>query len=262
MTVSVGEVVAQLIAVDTRLAAAVVTIGRAQVDADRGHARYKEAGQGGGRSEIQQAIAEARTASEKSAKVARLIDDARRHLANYVNVIAPGAMPVDASRPNAMPDGERLVAETERRARKAELLGIATDASVALGGLYSRSGAVSNQEVIDGNLGLPRTQETIAHYAALAGADLSGVNVEIIESADDVAYLDFMQAVARTDADGVQLGPAAFIDEETLVRTLGHESIHVEQYRQGRVTSDVGPLEEEAYAAEEAFVETWRRNSR
>ncbi|ROT31901.1 hypothetical protein [Micromonospora sp. HM5-17] len=120
MTVSVGEVVAQLIAVDTRLAAAVVTIGRAQVDADRGHARYKEAGQGGGRSEIQQAIAEARTASEKSAKVARLIDDARRHLANYVNVIAPGAMPADVSRPEAMPDGERLVTETERRARKAE----------------------------------------------------------------------------------------------------------------------------------------------
>ncbi|MET0419444.1 MAG: hypothetical protein ABW022_25805 [Actinoplanes sp.] len=124
--------------------------------------------------------------------------------------------------------------------------------------LHSRSGAVSNREVLDQNLGLPRTPATVEHYARLAGVDLRGAPVEIVESADDVAYLDFQGAVARTDDLGVQLGPAAFQDEETLVRTLGHESVHVRQYQDGRVTSSTGPLEDEAYAAEDGFVERWR----
>ncbi|MFC6023306.1 WXG100 family type VII secretion target [Plantactinospora solaniradicis] len=127
--------------------------------------------------------------------------------------------------------------------------------------LHSRSGAVSNRQVMDEGLGLPRDRETIERYAELAGVDLRGVNIEVIETPDDIAYLDFMGAIARTDADGVQLGPAAFVDEETLVRTLGHESIHVEQYREGRVTSNTGPLEDEAYASEDRFVEEWRRNT-
>ena len=81
-----------------------------------------------------------------------------------------------------------------------------------------------------------------------------------MEGADDIAYLDFQGAVARTDSFGVQLGPAAFQNEETLVRTLGHESVHVVQHQQGRVTTMTGPLEDEAYASEDDFVDTWRRN--
>ncbi|BCJ56130.1 hypothetical protein Asp14428_76050 [Actinoplanes sp. NBRC 14428] len=124
--------------------------------------------------------------------------------------------------------------------------------------LHSRSGALSNREVLEQDVGLPRTAETVDHYTRLAGVDFGDAPVEIIDSADDIAYLDFQQAVARTDAEGVQLGPAAFQDEETLVRTLGHESVHVRQYEQGRVTTTTGPLEDEAYGAEDGFVETWR----
>jgi hypothetical protein len=124
--------------------------------------------------------------------------------------------------------------------------------------LHSRSGALSNREVIEQGVGLPRTSETIQRYADLAGVDFRGAPVEVVESADDIAYLDFQGAVARTDSFGVQLGPAAFQDEETLVRTLGHESVHVVQYQQGRVTTMAGPLEDEAYAAEDSFVATWR----
>ncbi|WIM93997.1 hypothetical protein ACTOB_005997 [Actinoplanes oblitus] len=127
-------------------------------------------------------------------------------------------------------------------------------------GLYSRSGALSNREVLDQGVGLPRTAETVQTYGELAGVDFRGVPVEVVESADDVAYLDFQGAVARTDSLGVQLGPAAFQDEETLVRTLGHESVHVRQHEEGRITTMTGPLEDEAYQAEERFVETWRRN--
>lgn len=128
-------------------------------------------------------------------------------------------------------------------------------------GLYSRGGTLTNREVVDQGVGLPRTQETVDRYSELAGVDFQGRPVDIVEGADDIAYLDYQGAVARTDDMGVQLGPAAFQDEETLVRTLGHESVHVQQYADGRVSTMTGPLEDEAYAAEDAFVDTWRRNS-
>lgn len=130
------------------------------------------------------------------------------------------------------------------------------------GGLHSRSGRFSNQEVMEaGGPPLPLDRATIDHYARLAGIDLDGVDLQIVTTADDIGYLDFQGAVARTDALGVQLGPAAFQDEETLVRTLAHERIHVEQYRQGRVDSNTGPLEDEAYQAEQRYVDTWRNQS-
>jgi len=126
--------------------------------------------------------------------------------------------------------------------------------------LHSRSGGLSNREALDQDVGLPRTAETVQHYAELAGVDFRGSPVEIVESPDDIAYLDYQGAVARTDSFGVQLGPAAFQDEETLIRTLGHESVHVLQHQDGRVTTVTGPLEDEAYAAEDGFVDTWRSN--
>lgn len=126
--------------------------------------------------------------------------------------------------------------------------------------LYSRSAALSNREVLDRSVGLPRSAETVWHYTELAEVDFRSAPVEIVEGADDVAYLDFQGAAARTDALGVQLGPAAFQDEETLVRTLGHESVHVRQHEEGRITSLTDPLEDEAYEAEDGFVAAWRRN--
>ncbi|MGK5684863.1 hypothetical protein [Actinoplanes sp. URMC 104] len=126
--------------------------------------------------------------------------------------------------------------------------------------LHSRTGRLSNREVVDQGAGLPRTAETVRHYAELAEVDFRGAPVEIVHLADDIAYLDFQGVVARTDPLGVQLGPAAFQDEETLVRTLGHESVHVRQHEEGRVSSVTGPLEDEAYEAEEGFVAAWRSN--
>ncbi|NUO57594.1 MAG: hypothetical protein HOV78_13065 [Hamadaea sp.] len=37
--------------------------------------------------------------------------------------------------------------------------------------------------------------------------------------------------------------------------------MHGRQFREGRVTSQTQPLEDESYGAEDAFVETWRRNA-
>ncbi|MGY2063456.1 hypothetical protein ACW9HQ_51900, partial [Nocardia gipuzkoensis] len=118
-----------------------------------------------------------------------------------------------------------------------------------------------NREVLEGNVGLPRTKETVELYARLAGVDLRGAKFDILDDPDTIRYLDMQGAIARTDDLGVQLGPGAFQDPETLVRTLGHESVHVRQYLEGRVSSLNGPLEDEAYASEDEFVATWRRNT-
>ncbi|MFF3226412.1 hypothetical protein ACFYV7_26690 [Nocardia suismassiliense] len=127
--------------------------------------------------------------------------------------------------------------------------------------LYSRGGALTNREVLEGNIGLTRDMDTIEHYAQLAGIDLRGAKIEILDDADTISYLDFQGAIARTDALGVQLGPAAFQDAETLVRTLAHENVHVRQYAEGQINSMTRALEDEAYAAEDGFVDTWRRNT-
>lgn len=74
------------------------------------------------------------------------------------------------------------------------------------------------QEVLEQDVGLPRTRETIDHYANLAGVDFRGAPGEIIDGADDIAYLDFQGGVARTDDMGVQLGPAAFQDARPYAR--------------------------------------------
>jgi hypothetical protein len=97
-----------------------VTASRAEADADHAHARYSEAGRGGDHPKIRQAIADARTASEKSAEIARLLSNVQRNISNYVNVIAPGAAPAGRASAEATPDGKRLVGESEARARKGE----------------------------------------------------------------------------------------------------------------------------------------------
>ncbi|MFD0366247.1 DUF4157 domain-containing protein [Nocardia sp. GCM10030253] len=100
-------------------------------------------------------------------------------------------------------------------------------------------------------------QETIEEYARRAGVDLRGIRVDVADSADDVRYFDYMEASASTGPGHIALAPSAFADEQTLLRNLVHERVHIEQYQQGRVGSGVTrELEEEAYAADEEF---WQR---
>jgi len=134
--------------------------------------------------------------------------------------------------------------------------------------LFSASGKLSSAEVIANGIGLPRTMDTVNEFARLGEVDFLGANVHILDNLVDadmstIRYLDYMGASARTDDLGVQLAPAAFQDSETLVRNLGHESIHVGQIQSGRSinTADLGQLEAEAYGAEQRFVDAWRRNS-
>jgi hypothetical protein len=132
--------------------------------------------------------------------------------------------------------------------------------------LFSRQTGRTNAEVLASGDHLPITPETIQEYARRAGVDLEGVDVNIANTPEDVRYYDFMGGSASTGLgpDGrinVNLAPAAFADEESLMRNLVHERVHVDQHRDGRAggTDSISELEDEAYDADEEF---WRRYSR
>ncbi|MBF9127690.1 hypothetical protein I0C86_01570 [Plantactinospora sp. S1510] len=115
MTVSVGEVVAQLLAVRRKLDAAAVTALRAQADADQAEAHFTEVARGTSHNDIGEAITASHTASEKAARYARLLAKANGSLTAYINKIAPGSVPTHQAAETAAPSGEQLLNDTVER---------------------------------------------------------------------------------------------------------------------------------------------------
>jgi RHS repeat-associated protein len=100
---------------------------------------------------------------------------------------------------------------------------------------------------------LPRTMETVLQHAEQAGVGLEGINVKIIPEAP----ANFYGWAAPSGAE-IHLYPSAFMDSETLVRTLAHERTHAYQFKTfGSVvnesTESAARFEEGAYGAEESF---------
>ncbi len=60
-------------------------------------------------------------------------------------------------------------------------------------GLFSRGGALSNQQVLDQGAGLPRTMETVQYYAHLAGVDFHGGNIDILTTAKDSDTIRYLE---------------------------------------------------------------------
>ncbi len=125
--------------------------------------------------------------------------------------------------------------------------------------------ARGNQDVAENGGGLARTAETVEEVAAVAGVDLSGIDVVIVTDPAEFADLDQdnVGASAMQLADGtvqIRLGPASFADRETLAATLAHEKTHADQFRAGRPVDENSraELEREAYASEAAAVERVR----
>ena len=123
------------------------------------------------------------------------------------------------------------------------------------GALFSSGSATSNADVVNSGAGLARTFATVADVAARAGVDLVNSEVKIIEDPEYLRYLDSVGACACAPYDlpgEIHLGPAAFIDEETLAATLAHEAEHVLQYADGYVpgSGDLDAMEAAARAAE------------
>lgn len=76
-------------------------------------------------------------------------------------------------------------------------------------------------------------------------------------------YLDSRGAVGFASDGTIYLGPSAFADEETLVRTLAHERTHIYQQRVWGPpgSDDVQTFEDAAYAIEDTFWEFFRGGS-
>ncbi len=123
------------------------------------------------------------------------------------------------------------------------------------GQLYSRMGTRTNREVLESGDHLPMTRATVEEYARRAGVNLDGVRWDIANSDDDVRFYDSMQASASSNGNHIALAPSAFVDEESLMRNLVHERVHVDQYLAGRITGpdSTDEMEDEAYAIDEQF---------
>jgi hypothetical protein len=120
--------------------------------------------------------------------------------------------------------------------------------------MFSRGSARTNADVLSNGGGLPLAQSSIDDVAARGGVGLEGVNVRILSGADDIRYLDSQQAAGFTSDGTIYLGPAAFANEETLLRTLAHERTHI--YQQQIWTIGSGnrlQLEDAAYSIEDTF---------
>ncbi|QNG36332.1 hypothetical protein F1C76_06790 [Geodermatophilaceae bacterium NBWT11] len=122
---------------------------------------------------------------------------------------------------------------------------------------------MSSAQALDGGARVPISLDSVAEVAAVLGIDLGRAEVLIGTSPDDVAYYDGQQSFGSTNlgADGrpqIVLAPAAFADRETLVRTLAHEDVHVDQFLDGRVVdSATGDLEAEARGVEDGAWQTY-----
>jgi hypothetical protein len=131
------------------------------------------------------------------------------------------------------------------------------------GSLHSRSGARTNQDVLDNGPGTPRTAENTRAIAGRMGIDLTGIDIRLVEETDEVRYLDSMEACAYTPSEmegrSIHFGPASFADEQTLAATIAHEYHHVLQIRNGEhLRRNWNELEDEAYAVEPDALDRFR----
>ncbi|TDC01457.1 hypothetical protein E1091_02830 [Micromonospora fluostatini] len=119
MTGSIGDLVAQLLAVRRSLDEAAVTALRAQADAAQASAHLEEVRRGSNDAKLRMAALEAETARAKAGRYARLLAVAADHIGAYVTTIAPGS---DLSAPDeaSSPSGDRVVREAGERTGRAE----------------------------------------------------------------------------------------------------------------------------------------------
>ncbi|GLY01585.1 DUF4157 domain-containing protein [Actinoplanes sp. NBRC 101535] len=128
---------------------------------------------------------------------------------------------------------------------------------------FSKNPVRSNQDVLDHGPGTPMSRDNVDATAQRMNLDLTDVDVVLITDAEEIRYLDYMDASAYTPGElhgaQVRLGPASFADGETLAATIAHEYTHVLQQRRGEhLHRLLRELEDEAYASEIPALERWR----
>jgi hypothetical protein len=120
MTSLLQEVLAEMRELLTAIDEAAGKALHAQEDAREAHAQYVEATRGTSHPDAAKAVTNVHTAAQKAGKTARLLAEAANAYADYINTIAPGTVPARHSAPDAMPDGERLLAEADERGSRAD----------------------------------------------------------------------------------------------------------------------------------------------
>ncbi|HEY8199819.1 MAG TPA: hypothetical protein VII47_00535 [Actinomycetota bacterium] len=126
-----------------------------------------------------------------------------------------------------LPERGRIVLGGLREAKGA--FGESFRGADQLGSLFSKGGlARSNLDILHSGGGLARTEETVASVARKVEVSLENTNVHIIDDIEEARYLDAQDAYAYTPVEKggseIRLGPASFVDEETLGATLAHEA--------------------------------------
>lgn len=150
MSSLLAEVMAEMLELISSIDEASILAKRAQADAEEAQAAYHEAGTGTQHPAIKKSEVNARTAAEKAGKTARLLGEAANAFTDYLNVIAPGIVPVRQSTPGAMPTGKDLADEASSQESRLDRFlgeigdtadddqeGIATTATNVAGGIQA-----------------------------------------------------------------------------------------------------------------------------
>lgn len=95
------------------------------------------------------------------------------------------------------------------------------------------------------------------------GIQLSDAKLVIIRDKELIDRREFM-GYTFPDGSMIQLYPAAFANREQLVKTLGHEYIHLKQTKEHGIIDSIEELmerEREAYGSEQAWWDAYRKKT-
>ena len=125
-------------------------------------------------------------------------------------------------------------------------------------GLYRKAHNIGEYS----SLSVPMQKRYVDDIIDLLGLDYKGTKIQIVRDRDLIGSGFF--GYTFPNAKIVQLYPDAFSDIETLVKTLGHERIHCEQYRlfgSPQSTDELGMFEKSAVFSEEYWWQLYQERS-
>ena len=108
------------------------------------------------------------------------------------------------------------------------------------------------------------SKKRIREIAKEYDIDLTGISVNI-DFNEELLRLAYTGRADSESVGGITFFPNAFRDKETLLRTLYHELQHVKQFKEfgtEYVQNNIGEFEKLAYKAEDAFVESLRKEGK
>ncbi|MBQ8026895.1 MAG: hypothetical protein IJ261_02135 [Clostridia bacterium] len=108
------------------------------------------------------------------------------------------------------------------------------------------------------------SKKRIRELAKEYDIDLTGISLNI-DFNEELLRLAYTGRADSESVGGITFFPNAFRDKETLLRTLYHELQHVKQFKEfgtEYVQNNLGAFEKLAYEAEDAFVESLRKEGK